>query len=340
MTQRNIIDSFSTDAHALWVTAPGRLALRPAHAPVPQAGYLRVRAIASAVSVGTERLVFRGEIPQSEWTRMRAPFQEGDFPFPVKYGYACVGEIVDGDPDRIGRIVFTLHPHQSFFTIPGDAAVPVPDDVPPHRAVLAANMETALNGLWDANASPGDHIAVVGGGVVGLLVAYLAGRLPATRVTLVDIDPARASQADALGIAFASPASAPRDNDLVFHTSGHGDGLDTALCLAGTEASVVEMSWFGATAVTARLGEAFHSRRLTLKSSQVGQIPPTRRSRWTTRRRLETALSLLCEGALDTLLSEPIPFHTSPEWLSTLFSKGSNGTAPLIVYDDGPRETI
>lgn len=333
MTQRNMSDFFSRPAQALWTLEAGRIERRSAHVPPPGPGEVCVRALASAVSLGTERLVFSGKVPESEWARMRAPFQEGDFPFPVKYGYACVGEIVAGDPDRLGEIVFTLHPHQSLFTLPAEAACPVPTDVPVRRAVLSANMETALNGLWDANASPGDHIAVVGGGVVGLLIARLAARLPATTVTLVDVDPARAEAAAGLGLAFATPDTAPGEQDIVIHASGHAEGLDTALSLAGMEARVVEMSWYGTAPVTAHFGGAFHSRRLTLVSSQVGQLPPARRSRWTYRRRLATALSLLRDPALDALISDPIPFTEAPDTLPAVFQAPSQGQAPLIVYD-------
>lgn len=332
MTQRNMAEKIPCTAKALWTTGPGRLEIRDVAVPDPEPGMLRIRSMWSAVSLGTERLVLAGEVPESEWQRMRAPFQEGDFPFPVKYGYACVGEVAGGDPSRLGETVFCLHPHQSLFNIPQDGAVAVPAGVPARRAILAANMETALNGLWDGNASPGDHIAVVGGGVVGLLVARLCAQLPGTRVTLVDIDPARETAARTLGAGFALPDAAPADQDLVFHASGHPAGLDTALALAGTEARVVEMSWYGTKPVTATLGGAFHSGRLTLRSSQVGRIPPGHQARWTHRRRLETALSLLRDPALDILLSPPIRFTDAPRILPEVFAGTRAALAQSIDY--------
>jgi threonine dehydrogenase-like Zn-dependent dehydrogenase len=233
----------------------------------------------------------------------------GNFPFPVKYGYATVGRIESGAEALRGHTVFTLHPHQNFFNIPANAAVALPDNLPPQRAVLAANMETALNAVWDAAPGPGDRIAVVGAGVVGSLVAYLCGRLPGAEVTLVDINPARAELAQALGVGFARPESANGDCDLVIHASGNMAGLGTALGLAGNEATVLEMSWYGDAPVTAPLGGAFHSRRLRLISSQVGQIAPSHRPRWSHRRRLAAALTLLTDVRLDALLAPPVLFQ-------------------------------
>jgi 2-desacetyl-2-hydroxyethyl bacteriochlorophyllide A dehydrogenase len=332
VTQRNIPNEFHRSATALWTRAPGVLELRDTLLPPPAAGEVCVRTLFSGVSLGTERLVFAGKVPPSEHGRMRAPFQEGEFTFPVKYGYAAVGEIVEGADDRLGELVFVLHPHQSLFNVPAAAAVPLPPGLPAQRALLAANMETALNGLWDAGASAGDHVCVVGAGVVGLLVARLCARLPATQVTLVDIDPARADIARAMGAAFALPGDAPGEQDLVIHASGHPSGLDTALHLAGQEATVLEMSWYGDQKVTATLGGAFHSRRLVLKSSQVGQLPATRQARWTYRRRLETALSLLRDDALDKLLEAPIALQRAADELPEILSGRRRVLAQPILH--------
>lgn len=321
-----------TPAKALWYVAPGRVELRNEDLPPPAAGEIRVASRASGISRGTESLVFRGAVPQGEWTRMRAPFQVGDFPFPVKYGYACVGYAEGPEGTRGSRPVFVLHPHQDRFNVPTDAVIPIPAGIPIERAVLAANMETALNGLWDGMPSPGDHITVVGGGVVGLLTAWLASKIPATRVTLVDVNEARAGIADRLGIAFAAPDGAEGEQDLVIHASGHPAGLNTALALAGVEATVLEMSWYGDTPVAASLGQAFHSRRLTLKSSQVGGIAAHRRPRWSFRRRLETALSLLRDDALDALLAAPVSFADLPEELPGILSGKRDVLAQVVVY--------
>ncbi len=275
-----------------------------------------VRAINSGLSRGTESLVFNGLVPESEWARMRCPFQEGAFPFPVKYGYAMVGRVEDGPAAMIGKRVFSLYPHQSLFTVPAVAAIPVPDAVSDRRAVLAAQMETAMNGTWDAAPRIGDRIAVVGGGVAGCLLAYLCARLPGTEVTLIDINSDRQPVAEALSVAFATPMDPlPSGCDLVFHASGTGDGLNLALSLAGFEATVVEMSWYGTKPASVDLGGAFHSQRLTVLSSQVGSVSPARRARWDHRRRLTQALTLCADPRLDALVIEETSFPDIPNRL-------------------------
>jgi hypothetical protein len=319
-------------AEALWYCGPGQADIRQELLAAPGAGEVRVRALYGAVSRGTEALVLAGRVPESEFERMRAPFMAGNFPFPVKYGYATVGRIEGGTEASHGRTVFTLHPHQNLFNIPASAALVLPEELPPQRAVLAANMETALNALWDAAPGPADRIAVVGAGVVGALVAYLCGRLPGAEVTLVDINPARRELARALGVGFAAPETAKGDCDLVVHASGIAGGLVTALALAGEEATVLEASWYGDKTVTAPLGGAFHSRRLRLLSSQVGQIAPSHRPRWTHARRLSAALALLADPRLDALLAPAIAFKDLPRRLPDILDPGSGILCQLISY--------
>ena len=336
MTDKRVVTRGTAEAQALWYTETMQCEIEPAAANPPQAGELLVDTLFSGVSRGTEGLVFRGEVPESEWQRMRAPFQEGDFPFPVKYGYANVGKVREGDPDRVGQIVFSLYPHQSAFTLPTDACAPVPDGVTPERAVLAANMETALNAIWDGKPSPGDHICVVGGGVVGLLTAYVAAQLPGSTVTVIDTNPRRAKTAHALGFYFALPQNAPGNQDLVFHASASAAGLSTALKCAGDGTSVVEMSWYGTENVAIPLGADFHCRRLKLVSSQVGTIPDERQARWTYRRRLATALPLLKDPVLDTLITHKLPFTDLPLRLPDLLNMASDVLMALVAYDDNP----
>jgi hypothetical protein len=319
-------------ASALWYCGPGQVEIRQEAIVPPEGDEIRVRALYSAISRGTEALVFGGRVPKSEFERMRAPFMAGDFPFPVKYGYATVGRVEGGAQALRGRIVFALHPHQSIFNIPAGAAVELPGALPPQRAVLAANMETALNAVWDAAPGPSDRIAVVGAGVVGALVAYLCGHLPCADVTLVDINPGRAELAKALGVGFAGPGHAKGDCDLVVHASGSPDGLRTAIELAGEEATVLEMSWYGDTAVTAMLGGSFHSRRLRLVSSQVGKIAPSHRPRWTHGRRLAAALALLEDPRLDALLAPVVGFHDLAKRLPGILDAGSGILCQPIAY--------
>ena len=266
--------------------------------------------------------MFNGSVPESEWARMRAPFQEGNFPFPVKYGYAMVGEVEGGPARRIGELVFCLYPHQDHFSVPAEATLPIPSGVSIERAVLAPQMETALNATWDAAPRMGDKIAVVGGGVIGCLVGYLCARLPGTSVTLVDINPARATVAARFGMNFATPHdNLPEGCDLVFHASGIPSGLDVAISLAGFEATILELSWFGNTQAGVSLGGSFHSQRLTLRSSQVGSVAPARRARWNAHRRLALALSLCADPVLDTLVRDETPFDEIPEHFASILAR-------------------
>jgi NADPH:quinone reductase-like Zn-dependent oxidoreductase len=321
-----------TSSQALWYIGPGRAEIRDEQVAAPKAGEVQVRALHSAVSRGTERLVLAGRVPPSEFERMRAPFMGGAFPFPVKYGYAVAGLVEQGAPELRGRLVFALYPHQSVFNVPADAVVPIPESVPATRAVLAANMETALNAMWDAAPGPADRIAVVGAGVVGALVATLCGRLPGAKVTLVDVEPSRAELARSLGVGFAAPDAAPHDCDLVVHASGAAAGLATALGLAGEEATVLEMSWYGTDDVAVPLGGAFHSRRLKLISSQVGKVAPSHRARWSYARRLAAALDLLADPKLDALLAPAIEFKDLPARLPDMLSPKSGVLCQLVTY--------
>jgi threonine dehydrogenase-like Zn-dependent dehydrogenase len=326
------MDAVTTTARAFWTTGAGRGEIRDERLPAPSADMVVVRAEWSGVSRGTESLVFTGRVPPSEYQRMRAPFQTGHFPWPVKYGYASVG-IVESGPDRlIGRRVFALHPHQTRYAVPVSAVHVVHDDVPPRRAVLAANLESAINGLWDAGPRVGDRVTVVGAGTVGCLVAWLAGQIPGCSVELVDINPRRAAVASALKVRFSSPETATQNSDVAFHTSGVPAGLLIALRTAGFEATIVDMSWYGDAQVALPLGEAFHAQRLTLKSSQVGSVAPVRRARWSSARRLELALALLADGALDVLMTGESAFEELPDVMARLSTAPGDTLCHCIRY--------
>jgi len=325
-----------TKALALWYTARRECNLNEVALPALGPEDCLLTTLWSGVSRGTERLVCEGRVPCSEHERMRAPFQQGDFPFPVKYGYCAVGRIDAGPQDLLGRIAFCLHPHQDRFVAPRDRLVLVPDALPARRAILAANLETALNAHWDAGSGPADRIVIVGGGVLGLLVAWLAARLPGAEVTLVDVEPSRAELAAQLGFGFALPEGAPHEADIVFHTSATAAGLETALASAGTEARIVELSWYGEGAVPATLGGAFHARRLQLVSSQVGLVSASRRARWSYARRAEAAMALLADDRLDALITDEIAFSDLAERLPGLLAPGAAGLTVAICYETRP----
>ncbi|MFD9003399.1 dehydrogenase [Streptomyces sp. NPDC059582] len=314
-------------ARAFWLRSPGHGELRDLTLPEPAEGEVTVRALWSGISRGTETLVFRGGVPASQHAAMRAPFQDGDFPGPVKYGYLSVGIVEEGPDALVGRTVFCLYPHQTRYVVPVSAVTPVPDTVPAERAVLAGTVETAVNALWDAAPLVGDRVAVVGGGMVGCSVAALLARFPGVRVQLVDADPARAAVAEALGIGFATPEQALGECDLVVHASATEQGLARSLELLAAEGTVVELSWYGDRKVTLPLGEAFHSRRLTIRGSQVGTVSPARANR-TYADRLALALDLLADPALDALVTGESAFEDLPE----VMPKIASGEIPALCH--------
>jgi NADPH:quinone reductase-like Zn-dependent oxidoreductase len=314
------------------VAAPGEGEIRREPLGPLEPGHVRVRAVASANSRGTERLVFEGRVPASERVRMRCPFQEGDFPAPVKYGYASVGIVEDGPADLLGKRVFCLYPHQSLYDVPANRVVEVPDAVPSARATFAANLETAVTALWDGNPGIGDRIVVVGGGLIGTFVAILASGLPGATIEIVEPSEGRAAGLLELGLSVVTPEAAMREADVVYHASGQPEGLALALALAGTEATVIELSWFGDRSVELPLGEAFHSKRLTLRSSQVSAVPASRRPRWSPERRIGLALDLLRDPLFDRLIGDEVPFERLPAVMPRLLGSRDGAPGAVVRY--------
>jgi threonine dehydrogenase-like Zn-dependent dehydrogenase len=322
------------DAHAFWLRSPGCGEIRPAALPDPGPDEVLVRTVCSGVSRGTETLVFRGAVPPDQHEAMRAPFQEGDFPGPVKYGYLSVGTVEHGPPDLRGRTVFCLYPHQSAYVVPAGAVTVVPEDVPPTRAVLAGTVETAVNALWDAAPLIGDRVTVVGAGMVGCCVARLLSSFPATQVTLMDVDGGRAEVAAALGVDFALPDDARGDRDLVLHASATSAGLQRSLDLLAPEGTVIDLSWYGDEEVRLSLGGAFHSGRLAIRASQVGTVSPARAGRRTTAERMALALELLRDPAFDVLLTGLSRFRELPDVMARLAAGRLPGLCHTITYEE------
>jgi threonine dehydrogenase-like Zn-dependent dehydrogenase len=321
-------------AHAFWLCEPGVGEIRPVSLPQPGPEDVLVRAVRSGISRGTETLVFRGGVPGSQYAAMRAPFQEGEFPGPVKYGYLSVGVVEEGLPGLLGRTVFCLYPHQTAYVVPARSVVVVPEAVPVDRAVLAGTVETAVNALWDAAPLVGDRVTVVGGGMVGCCVARLLAGIPGARVTLVDVDDSRADVAAALGVDFALPADAADGRDLVVHTSATSEGLQQSLELLAPEGMVIDLSWYGDADVTLSLGGAFHSRRLGIRASQVGVVAPARRGTRTTTDRLALALDLLQDPAFDALLTGVSRFDELPKVMPRLATGELPALCHVVTYDE------
>lgn len=331
MTRPSGGDPLPSTARAFRLLGPGRGALVDVELPEPGPGDVVVATRHSAISRGTELLVFRGGVPASQYGVMRAPFQSGEFPGPVTYGYLAVGTVEDGPGSLRGREVFCLHPHQTRFVVPGSAVSVVPDDVPASRAVLAGTVETAVNALWDGAPRVGDRVAVVGAGMVGCAVAALLAGIPGTRVELVDVDAGRAAVADALGVGFALPDDAAGGCDLVVHASATEAGLARSLELLGVEGELVELSWYGDRTPRVPLGEGFHSGRLAIRASQVGRVSPSRRARWTHADRMALALRLLADPRFDALITEAVPFEALPATMVRL-ADGAPGLGVRVDY--------
>ncbi len=323
------------EAQAFWVREPGVGEIRPVALEDPRHDDVLVRALASGVSRGTEALVFEGRVPEAQRTVMRAPFQRGDFPGPVCYGYLAVGVVEQGPAHLQGRTVFCLHPHQTSWVVPAQAVHLVPEEVPPRRAVLAGTVETAVNALWDAGPLIGDRVAVVGAGMVGCCVARLLARIAGVEVTLVDVDPTRSEVAAALGVWFALPVDAPAGLDLAVHTSASSAGLQRSLDLLAPEGTVLDLSWYGDQQVQLSLGGAFHSDRLAIRSSQVGTVARPRRGRRTTRERMALALDLLRDPAFDALLTGTSRFEELPDVMPQLASGKLAALCHTISYSGG-----
>jgi 2-desacetyl-2-hydroxyethyl bacteriochlorophyllide A dehydrogenase len=319
-------------ARAFWTIAPGVGEIRNEALPEPGPDDVVVRALYSGISRGTEALVFQGRVPPTEYRRMRAPFQAGELPGPVKYGYANVGVVERGPRDVEGRNIFALFPHQSRYVVPAAGVHLLPPGAPPARAILAANLETAVNGVWDAEPRPDDHVTVIGAGAVGCLVAYVVKRTIGCDVELVDVDRARAPIARAIGVRFAPPDHASAGATIVVHASGSPAGLEFALRIAAFEGLIVEMSWFGCQPVTLPLGEAFHAQRLTIKSSQVGHVARGKRAQFDRRARMQQALSMLDDPVLDVLITGESSFDELPAVMARLTSAPAGTICHRIVY--------
>ncbi|UXM92400.1 zinc-dependent alcohol dehydrogenase [Paenarthrobacter sp. JL.01a] len=318
-------------ATAYWVTKSGDGELRPEAIENPKEEEALVRTLYSGVSRGTERVVHEGRVPERVADLMQAPHQEGEFPGPVKYGYLSVGVVEQGPEEWIGKTIFSLHPHQDFYVVPTSQLTPIPADVPARRAVLTGIVEVAINAIWEAGPRLGDRVAVVGGGLVGGVLATLLRKYPLSRLQLVDADPEKRNLADKLGIEFAEPGNADNDNDIVFHCSASNDGLKLSLQLAGDDSDVIELSWFADKEVTLPLGEDFHARRLNIRSSQVGAVALPRRHRRTNAQRLQEAAAQLKDPLFDTFLTSECQFQSLPSTLVKLFER-PGGFCHVVAY--------
>lgn len=321
-----------TEARALWHTSADLSRIEEDNLGRLKVGWCEVRSLYSAISGGTERLVATGQVPEDLHEEMRCPYMGGQFTFPVKYGYSLVGEIVNGPKGRLGEVVHVMHPHQDRCLVRTDDAFRIPSGVPPRRAILASNLETALNALWDSRVAAGERAVVVGFGMVGSLVARLLCIVAEARVTVVDIDPEKIDLAGAQGFLCFPPDAIPRDFHVAFHTSGSSQGLQMAIDSVGFEGRVIEMSWYGTRWVTLHLGGTFHSQRKTIISSQVSTIAPSHRSTWDHQRRKRLVFSLLQREEFDDQITHSVQFPGLPKLFEELRKSPLGGLGCVVTY--------
>jgi 2-desacetyl-2-hydroxyethyl bacteriochlorophyllide A dehydrogenase len=334
-------------ARSLWFTAPRTAELREEAVPPPGPGEVRVETVASAVSAGTEMLVYRGEVPQD--LPLDLPTLRGGYAFPIKFGYAASGRVIDAGlgVERLfsGDPVFVHHPHQEVFVVPAWMPVRLPDDLDPQRGAFVANLETALNVVHDTPLRLGETALVLGGGVVGLLVARLLKLSGAGAVLVVDPLQGRRELAPSMG---ADGAFGPEDvngrvmevtggrgADVAVEASGSGAGLQAAIGAVATEGTVVVASWYGTRPVTLELGGHFHRGRVRLRSSQVGRLNPELEPRWDRERRTQTVLGFLKRLDLGDLISHRIPFDRAPEAYRLLDERPEEAVQVVFTYEGG-----
>lgn len=322
------------EARAYWVVEPGRGELRSVVLPErPPPGTSRVRTEYGSVSPGTERLVGLGLVPAALAGRMACRGMEGTFALPVKYGYCVVGTVVAGA--ATGRRVFAMHPHQDLADIADADLVELPVALPAARAVLVPNLETALNGVWDAELREGERAVVVGAGVVGLLTAYCLAALHGVEPVVVEATPERRRTARTLP--FVHRVLAPDEVEagtfaVAFHASGTPGGLQTALDAVGFEGRVVDLTWYGTQRVELDLGTTFHCQRKRILASQVAVVAPAMRATHGPRERLAEVLRLLGDPHLDALLGAPRTFADLPLWMPDVYARRLDDIVPLVVY--------
>ena len=335
------------EARALWFDAPRVVELRPERVPSPSPGEVRIQTIASALSQGTEMLVYRGEVPED--LPLDLPTLAGGFGFPIKYGYATVGRVLDvgsGVAHLVaGDHVFVHYPHQDAFVVPADMPVPLPDGLDPLLSLFVANLETAINIVHDTPLYLGETALVFGQGVVGLLVSQLLKLAGAERVLAVDPLAKRRELACALAVDEAFEpgddlterileATGGRGADVAVEVSGSGTALQSAIDTVTIEGTVVVASWYGKKPVSLSLGGHFHRGRLRLISSQVGQIPSDLGPRWDRARRTETVLGLLPRLRLEELVSHRFPFEKAPEAYRLVDERPGEVVQAILVYDE------
>lgn len=333
-------------------TAPRAVEIRETAVPQPAANQVLVQTVVSAISPGTEMLVYRGQFPEEMAVDDTIEALEGGFGYPLAYGYACVGRVValgaDIDPIWQDRLVFAFNPHESHFLASSDSLVVVPEGMAPETAVLLPNMETAVSFLMDAQPQIGEQVAVFGQGIVGLLTTTLLAQMPLSSLVAVDGYPLRRDWATKLGATAAVDPVAPAalaqiraglqgerpfaGTDLTFELSGNPDALDMAIAATGYSGRVLVGSWYGRKRANLDLGGQFHRSHMRLISSQVSHIAPQWLGRWTKPRRLDVALTMLARHRPDRLITHRIPITDAAAAYERLDEDGGTAVQIILTY--------
>jgi threonine dehydrogenase-like Zn-dependent dehydrogenase len=331
---------------SLYFTGPHEVGVEPTTFTA-DADEVVVETRVSAVNAGTELLIYRGEAPPNLAADETLDALDGDLSFPVRYGYAAVGEVVSvgsavPDPDRWeGRTVFAFNPHESRFAASPDDLVPVPADVPPAAAAILPSVETATSLVLDGRPRVGERVVVFGAGVIGLCTVGVLSSFPLDRLVAVDPLAERRDHALAMGadeaVAPDEVASAVGDGatdgaDLVYELSGQPDALDDAIAVTGYDSRVLVGSWYGTKRANLDLGGEFHRDRVTIESSQVSTLAPETRGRWTKARRIETALGRLRDLDVASLVTHRVPFEDAPAAYRRLDERPESTLQVLLTY--------
>ena len=328
-------------ARRLVYPGPFRAQIVPVQLASLKKGHVLVKAVFGGISRGTESLVFQGKVPQSEWANMRCLHQDGEFEFPVSYGYSLVGSVVEtanaSGRLRVGDRVFVMHPHQNEIVVEEHYCNVLPAGLPDERAVLSANAETALNAIWDAGLTRGDTVAVFGAGVLGLLIAVIAAKRIDSQIVVIDRLDDRRETVERLGLRFLGPSDEIeyRENfDCIFNTTASGEALQNAINLANFEGRIMEVSWYGNKPVELCLGGRFHSQRLSIISTQVGSVSKQMRPDVSPADRMQLAMAELLDARFDYLLEPPIAFKKLPEAIAGILGENKNALCQLISYTE------
>jgi threonine dehydrogenase-like Zn-dependent dehydrogenase len=284
----------------------------------------------SLISAGTEKLVATGLVPEKLHETMKVPYMEGALGLPVKYGYSVTGRIVSSGIFEKDALVHIMHPHQDLICADAKNCTLIPAFIPLKRATLVANMETVVNAIWDANLTHNNSILIAGYGTVGALLA----RVCKTRFNAhVDFIERNEDRINALKMHGYQLASIEKYNyDIAFNCSASNEALQYCIDHVDEEGSIIELSWYGDIKVTLSLGETFHSMRKKIISSQVSNIPKSKRAEWNYEKRKQLAFEYLKDPFFDYLITDEIPFEETPHFFERLRNDNLNGIGYCIKY--------